>query len=66
MMRATIGLSLIAIGSLILVPSSWALEIKVKTPNEPMFMGKGLTGAVADLRIYNRALSADEIAKLAQ
>jgi len=40
------------------------LEIKVRCPNEPMLMGRGFTGKTADLRIYSRALSAEEIAKL--
>jgi hypothetical protein len=40
-------------------------EVRVRCPNEPTFMGKGLSGAVADLRVYNCALSPDEIATLA-
>ena len=40
-------------------------EIDVKCPNQPMFLGDGLTGAIGDLRIYNRALRAAEVAGLA-
>ena len=42
-----------------------SLEVKVRCPRAPMFMGKGFTGRVADLRVYDRALTPDEIAKLA-
>jgi hypothetical protein len=38
--------------------------VKVNCPNEPLWMGKGFDGRLSDLRIYSRALSAEEIAKL--
>jgi len=41
------------------------LAIKVKCPNEPVFLGEGFTGMIADLRIYNRALNSQQIAGLA-
>ncbi len=42
-----------------------SLNIKVKCPDEPVFLGEGFTGMIADLRIYNRALHPQRIAGLA-
>ena len=41
------------------------LEVRVRCPREPMFLGRGFTGKIADLRLYGRALSPDEVARLA-
>lgn len=30
-----------------------------------MFLGKGFTGAIAGLRVYSRALGAEDVARLA-
>ncbi len=40
------------------------LDIRVKCPKEPAFLGEGFTGKIADLRIYSQALNSQQIAAL--